>query len=93
MQVFVVDKKLFTLGYIDQTSISLQSCEGDKPSTLSGVSLTTVDFSLYQTGTVTDNVGIYVYIFYVYLCVQCKLLFLFSHAAMQMWTLGLFCLL
>ena len=52
MQVFVVDRKLFTLGFVDEhfAKLSLRSCDGDRPSTLSGVSLTSVDSNLHQHG-------------------------------------------
>ena len=41
-QVFVIDKKLFSLTFIDDgfKKLNLRSFDGDKPSTLSGVSLT-----------------------------------------------------
>ena len=51
-QVFVIDKKLFSLTFIDDgfKKLNLRSFDGDKPSTLSGVSLTSCDSNLHQHG-------------------------------------------
>ena len=52
IQVFVIDKNLFSLNYIDDgfKRLNLRSFDGDKPSTLSGVSLTSHDSNLHQHG-------------------------------------------
>ena len=52
MQIFVIDKKLISLGYIDDgfKRLNLHSFDGDKPSTLIGISLTTCDSNLHQHG-------------------------------------------
>ncbi|CAI8047453.1 hypothetical protein GBAR_LOCUS26222 [Geodia barretti] len=50
LKVFVIDKKLFSLTFIDDgfKKLNLRSFDGDKPSTLSGVSLTSCDSNLHQ---------------------------------------------
>ena len=50
-QVFI-DKKLVTLDFIDDgfKKLNLHSCDGDKPSPLAGISLTTNDSNLHQHG-------------------------------------------
>ena len=57
-QVFVVDRKLFTLGFIDDSlkKLNLCSCDGDKPSPLTGISLTLPDSNLHQHGMCTSLV-------------------------------------
>lgn len=51
-QVFVVEKKLFTLSFIDEgiMKLNIRSFDGDRPSSLSAVSLTTTDSNLHQHG-------------------------------------------
>ena len=48
----MIDKKLFSLTFIDDgfKKLNLRSFDGDKPSTLSGVSLTSCDSNLHQHG-------------------------------------------
>ena len=48
----MVDKKLFSLDFIDNyfKAQNLRSCDGDRPSTVSGISLTLNDSNLYQHG-------------------------------------------
>ena len=64
IQVYVVDKKLFTLNFIDDgfKKLNLRSFDGDKPSALSSVSLTCRDSNLHQHGAMfvhMDFVSIY----------------------------------
>ena len=51
-QIFVIHKKLFSLNFIDDgfKKLNLRSFDGDKPSTLIGVSLTSCDSNLHQHG-------------------------------------------
>lgn len=51
-QVFVVDEKMFTLDTIDNLikGLNLRSFDGDKPSLLNGINLTTIDSNLHQHG-------------------------------------------
>ena len=51
-QIFVIDKKLFSLNFIDDgfKKLNLRSFDGDKPSTLIGVSLMSCDSNLHQHG-------------------------------------------
>ena len=50
--MFVVDQRLFTLEFIDDSlkKLNLRFCDGDKPSPLAGVNFTTVDSNLRQHG-------------------------------------------
>lgn len=70
IQVFVIDKKLFTLGFIDEgfTRLSLRSCDGEKPSRVSGISLTAVDSNMHQHGNLRNNYDIIIHKYYVYTC-------------------------
>ena len=49
----MIDHKLFSLEFIDEQfkSLNLRLFDGDKPSPLSGLSLTTTDSNLRQHGT------------------------------------------
>lgn len=51
-QVFVIEQKLFTLEFIDEQfrSLNLRFFDGDKPSPLAGLVLTTPDSNLRQHG-------------------------------------------
>lgn len=51
-QVFVSEQKLFTLEFIDEQfeKLNLRLFEGDKPSPLAGLVLTTTDSNLRQHG-------------------------------------------
>lgn len=53
----MVDRKLVTLGFIDDgfRKLNLRSCDGDKPSPLTGISLTTNDSNLHQHGKLFAN--------------------------------------
>ena len=52
LQVFVLQKKLFTLEFIDESlkKLNLRMFDGDKSSPLSGLSLTSTDANLHQHG-------------------------------------------
>lgn len=52
MQIFVINKKLFSLEFIDNgfKRLNLRSFDGEKPSTLIGVNLTSTDSNLHQHG-------------------------------------------
>lgn len=51
-QVFVVDRKIVTLDFIDENfkKLNLRFCDGDKPSPLAGTSLTLNDSNVHQHG-------------------------------------------
>ena len=50
--MFVVDRNLFNLKLVDDNlkKIGVRQIDGDKPSTLLGVSLTAIDCNLHQHG-------------------------------------------
>lgn len=50
--VYIVDQKLFTLSFLDESimKLNVRPFDGDKPSILVGVSLTTGDSNLHQHG-------------------------------------------
>ena len=52
IQVYVLEKRLFTLEFIDESfkKLNLRIFDGDKPSPLNGISLTSVDSNLRQHG-------------------------------------------
>ena len=54
IQVFVVERKLFSLAYIDEQFklLNIRLCDGDKPSLLAGILLTTADSNLHQHGKI-----------------------------------------
>ena len=65
--MFVIHKKLFTLTSVDEgiMKLNIRSFDGDKPSSLSAVSLTSFDSNLHQHGmvcTYSEHVYIYIYI-------------------------------
>lgn len=51
-QVLVIEEKLFTLEMVDDSirRLNLRLCDGDKPSPLTGISLTARDSNLRQHG-------------------------------------------
>lgn len=53
----MIDQKLFSLNYIDDgiRKLNLRTFDGDKPSTLIGVSLTSCDSNLHQHGMITNT--------------------------------------
>lgn len=55
IKVYVVEKKLFSLDYIDSSfkTLNLRSFDGDRPSSLKGISLATTDSNLHQHGKYT----------------------------------------
>ena len=66
-QIFVIDKKLFSLNFIDDGFKKL-SFDGDKPSTSIGVSLTSCDSNLHQHGMT----HVYMYCYNLASVQQCK---------------------
>lgn len=58
----MIDLKLFSLDYIDDgmRKLNLRTFDGDKPSTLIGVSLTSCDSNLHQHGMITSTCTQYI---------------------------------
>jgi len=54
LQVFVTERKLFTLDCVDDhiKKLNVRFFDGEKPSTLSGISLASCDSNLHQHGNV-----------------------------------------
>lgn len=52
LKVFVTEKKIFSLDFIDESvsRLNIQACDGDRPSCLKGISLQSSDSNLHQHG-------------------------------------------
>jgi hypothetical protein len=52
LKVFVTEKKMFSLDFIDESvsRLNIQPCDGDRPSCLRGISLQSSDSNLHQHG-------------------------------------------
>ena len=53
-----MDEKLFTIADIDEgfKNLNIRTFDGDKPSSIAGVTLTTVDSNLHQHGTLIKRI-------------------------------------
>lgn len=60
------DQKLFSLNFIDDglMTLNIRSFDGDKPSTLAGVILTSCDSNLHQHGA---HIFTYPFVIYIYI--------------------------
>ena len=64
----MVDTKLFSLDFIDNVfkALNLRSCDGDRPSTVSGVSLPLNDSNLHQHGKMVQVTSFHQFLNYYF---------------------------